>query len=65
MADFEAYITRAGLQKCFGVSTRTVARWIRNGCPCIRTGPNGRGDPRFRFSKVEAWLDAQAEVAKR
>lgn len=65
MVDSESYINRAGLQKRFGVSARTVARWISNGCPCIRIGQNGRGDPRFRFSKVESWLEAQAEVAKR
>lgn len=41
----EGYVNRVELQKYFGVSTRTIARWLVEGCPCIRIGSQGRGDP--------------------
>lgn len=62
---FEPYVNRAELQEIFGVSPRTVARWISEGCPCVRIGSGGRGDPRFRVSKIDAWLENRTEVAKR
>jgi phage terminase Nu1 subunit (DNA packaging protein) len=65
MEAFEEYVGRKELQKHFKVSARTVARWMLEECPCIRIGTGGRGDPRFRISKVESWLDIRTEVAKR
>lgn len=65
MAEFENYVTRKYLKKVFGVSERTIVRWLANGCPCIRIGRNGTGDPRFRISDVENWIEIKAEVAKR
>ena len=65
MAEFENYVTRKYIKKVFGVSERTIVRWLANDCPCIRIGRNGTGDPRFRISDVDAWLETRAEVAKR
>lgn len=65
MNSSEGYVNRVGLQKHFGVSTRTIARWLFEDCPCIRIGSHGKGDPRFKISRVEAWLETRSEVAKR
>ena len=65
MNEFEGYVKNKELRKYFNVSARTVARWLRENCPCIRIGAGGEGDPRFRISEVEAWLNVRTEVAKR
>ncbi|MGN0861083.1 MAG: helix-turn-helix transcriptional regulator [Candidatus Spyradosoma sp.] len=62
---FETYITRKEICAAFGISERQIARWLKEGCPCVRIGAGGRGDPRFRVSAVEAWLTARTEAAKR
>lgn len=61
----EKFITKDSLCEFFSVSERTVWRWLREGCPCVRIGAGGRGDARFRASDVEAWLNNRSEVAKR
>lgn len=61
----ENYVRRAELGKFFTVSQRTISRWLREGCPCVRIGASGRGDARFRISAVEEWLNARTEIAKR
>ena len=61
----ERYVKRAELQKYFGVSTRTIARWLLENCPCVRIGSQGEGDPRFKISRVEAWLETRSELARR
>lgn len=61
----EKFITKSELCEFFTVSERTVFRWLREGCPCVRIGTGGKGDARFRVSNVEAWLNNRSELAKR
>lgn len=41
----------------FGVSVRTVERWMRRGLPYLRLGPTSKHPVRFRREDVERWLD--------
>lgn len=61
----ELYIRRNELCAAFTVSERTVFRWLREGCPCVRIGARGKGDARFKVSEVEAWLLRRMEIEKR
>lgn len=61
----EKFITKSELCEFFSVSERTVFRWLREGCPCVRIGARGKGDARFRVSNVEVWLNNRSELAKR
>lgn len=62
---FEKYVSRREICEIFRISERQIARWLKEGCPCVRIGAGGRGDPRFRVSRVEEWLTARTEAAKR
>lgn len=45
----------------FGVSPRTVWRWLKRGCPHKRPGGGG---PRFNLAEVNEWAEpATEEVA--
>jgi excisionase family DNA binding protein len=47
--------TKAEIAAHFGVSTRTVERWMRDrGFPCLRRFEGG--SVRFRLADCEAWL---------
>jgi phage terminase Nu1 subunit (DNA packaging protein) len=48
----ESFVGKDHVAEHFDVSTRTVERWVVNGCPLLRL--NG-GSPRFRLREVEAW----------
>ena len=56
---FEKYVDRKKMQKHFKVSDLTIARWLIEGCPCIRVREDGSVSPRFRISEIETWLDLQ------
>lgn len=64
------YIDKNALARAFGVSPRTVCRWVADGMPALRLptrlakNPNA-GTLRFRLADVERWIEAQNEVAKR
>ena len=62
---FEPYVTRKHLKDAFGISERTIVRWLAKGCPCVRIGKDGTGYPRVRLSVVEGWIESQAEGVKR
>lgn len=57
---FEAWLTRTELARLYGVSERTVARWIVEGCPSQTWGARFR---RFRLSEVERWLTQRSTEA--
>lgn len=61
----EAFVQGKELRKFFGISERQFTRWLKEGCPCVRVGSDGRGQARFRISAVEAWLEARTAAAKR
>lgn len=64
--NIEPYKNKQQIAEHFGVSTRTVDRWILSGCPVLRLGGSGLGrTPRFRLSDVSAWIDTQATVSAR
>lgn len=69
MADtnnIEPYKNKQQVAAFFGVSVRTVERWVNSGCPVLRLGGEGLGKrPRFRLSDVSAWIDTQAIVSTR
>jgi phage terminase Nu1 subunit (DNA packaging protein) len=47
----------------FDVSTETVRRWIRAGCPCITPGEVGRGHgARLNLADVARWRAVNAGV---
>jgi phage terminase Nu1 subunit (DNA packaging protein) len=47
------YLTKKQLAECYGVSTRTVERRVRQGLPCI---PWGKRCKRYDPEAVEKWL---------
>lgn len=55
------YLTKKELSEAFSVSLRTVLRWQKSGCPCLRIGTNGTGAPRFSPRAVEKWLLEQGK----
>ncbi len=59
------YLTTKELCKAFSVSARTVLRWQKSGCPCLRIGKDGTGAPRFNQLAVENWLLAQGKESER
>lgn len=62
----EPYKNKQQIAEFFGVSIRTVERWMASGCPVLRLGGEGLGKrPRFRLSDVSAWIDTQATVSAR
>ncbi|MGN0834685.1 MAG: helix-turn-helix transcriptional regulator [Candidatus Spyradosoma sp.] len=61
----ENYVTRREICEAFRISERQIARWLKEGCPCVRIGAGGKGDPRFRVAQVEAWLTARMNAAQR
>ncbi len=63
--NLKIYTTRKELCAVFTVSERTVFRWLREGCPCVRIGKGGKGDARFKVSEVEEWLIRRTEVSQR
>jgi excisionase family DNA binding protein len=50
---WEPWIDERALARYFGVSTRTVRRWRREGMPSRRVG----GGRRYRISLADVWLD--------
>lgn len=60
-----AFVDRRTLATAFCVSTRTVSRWLQEGCPCLRVGRGGKGDARFKLADVESWLSARSIAANR
>ena len=64
--NIEPYKNKQQIAAHFGVSIRTVERWMTSGCPVLRLGGEGLGKrPRFRLSDVSAWIDTQATVSAR
>ena len=62
----EPYKNKQQIAEFFGVSIRTVERWMTSGCPVLRLGGEGLGKrPRFRLSDVSAWIDTQTTVSAR
>ena len=47
--------TRREAAAAFGVSTRTITRWLARGCPG-RCGQRGRKNGRFAISEIDEWL---------
>jgi transposase len=54
---WEPWVDETKVAKHFGVSTRTVRRWLEAGCPTRLVGRQRR----YRLSELEAWHDAQQE----
>jgi phage terminase Nu1 subunit (DNA packaging protein) len=50
----EAMVTKSDLARHFAVSTRTIERWMAEGCPHERLW-HGEGPPRFYISAVKRW----------
>ena len=64
--NIEPYKNKQQIAAHFGVSVRTVERWMTSGCPVLRLSGEGLGNrPRFRLSDVSAWIDTQATVSAR
>jgi hypothetical protein len=51
----ERYVTNVELARHMGVSTSTVKRWLRAGCPSHSWGM--KRTRRYLISEVEAWLE--------
>ena len=54
----DRYLTAAELAHHLSVCTRTIRRWVREGCPSHPWGSRLR---RFRLAEVEAWLTERQE----
>jgi phage terminase Nu1 subunit (DNA packaging protein) len=48
-------MTEKQLAEAFGVSTKTVQRWVERGCPC-RIAPGLKRKRMFRYDLVQDWL---------
>lgn len=52
-------LDRAGLAEALGCSLSSVARLVRDGCPCIRLGDS----PRFELGEVVGWLRTRGDAS--
>lgn len=50
----EPWVTKRQLSGHFGVSPRSIERWVKEGLPSIQVGPTKVR--RFQLSVVEEWL---------
>ena len=48
-------VTKAELAAMFGATMQTLDQWVRNGCPCKRSGAV-RSPLEFDTAQVAAWL---------
>lgn len=53
----EPWVSKEECARHFGVTTRTVERWLKDGCPKLRTGKRQNSRVRFQLTVVEAWLE--------
>jgi excisionase family DNA binding protein len=53
-----APLSKADVARRYGVSVRTVSRWMQRGCPYRK--PYAGGSVRFRAAEVDAWLRRRA-----
>lgn len=51
----EPWVKREAVAQHFSVSTRTVYRWVKDGCPVKRLRG---GTMRFQIGAISEWLDA-------
>lgn len=53
-------LNKSNLAEHFGVSARTVERWMKHGCPHHKIGGAGTGKcVRFNLETVSVWLAHQ------
>lgn len=60
--DDERYLTRAQLADLLQVSTKSIARWERDGMPFSSWGPRLH---RYRLRDVRPWFDAREDAGWR
>ncbi len=59
------YVNTKAIAAMFRVSSKTVATWREQGCPCLNVNPYGQR-PTLRYSReaVEEWLLGNAQTGK-
>lgn len=62
MSELEV-LTMQELAKRFGVTTKTIQRWVARGCPC-KTPPGLTRTKVFRYDLVKEWLYSGDEITR-
>lgn len=55
----EAWVSKRSVAEHFGVSTKTIERWMKRGLPYDKPYAD-RGLVRFKLSRCEAWFCGSA-----
>ena len=58
----ERWVSRHDVAEHAGVSLDTVDKWVREGCPSVKTGDGKSALRRFRLSEVDNWLVGRGAV---